>query len=180
MVRTRKILPALLGLVLTLASVPVFGDVLEDRTVEEALEGANFFILPRPNFKGSFWIVDQEDNKIIGHAPWDPVKRRWTLFTLRDEYFGFIQATMGQTKPPHYKQYLWYDKYNRYKGVFVKHLGGHPVTPLLPFGELGGNLQLYEYGNTFLPLPSYKLEVEPLKQFPDGVDISPVEPPARQ
>ena len=176
----KKFFLTVVWLFIAASSFPVSGDVLEDRTVHEALEGANFYILPRVNYKGSFWIIDQDNNNIIGHAPWDPVRHRWTLFTLSDEYYGFIQATMGSTKPPNFQQYLWYDKNNRYKGVFIKHLGGNPVTPKLPYGELGGELALYDYGNVLLPLPSYKIEVNPLRQFPDGVDISPVEPPARR
>jgi len=100
-----------------------------------------------------------------------------TLFTLTGKYGGFIQATIGVTKPPHNLQYLWYDKDNRYKGVFIAHLGGRPVTPELPFGELGGNLEIYPIGNIPLRPPSYEIELDPLKRFPEGVDITPIEPP---
>jgi hypothetical protein len=178
MKRMQSIVPAVLVLVLTLGVIPVFGDVLEDPTVEELLEGANFVIVPRVNFKGSFWILDQETDKIIGHAPWDAVNRRWNLFTLNNEYYGFIQATIGSLNPRHFTQYLWYDKDNRYKGVFIANLGGRPVTPDLPFGELGGDLARYDYGNIPMTLPQFRLEVDPLKLFPDGVDVGPIDSPS--
>jgi len=148
---------------------------IEEPTPDEVLETSNFYLMARPNFAGSFWIIEQGSNKIIGHAPWDPVKRRYTLFDLRNEYHGFMQATMGQNKPDFYKEFLWYDKENRYKGVFIRTLGGRPTTPDLPFGELGGMLWSYSIGNVPIPQPSYEIEVDPLKRFPEGVDISPVQ-----
>jgi hypothetical protein len=155
-------------------------DPLGESTVEEALEGANFYIAPRPNYKGSFWVFNQENNDIIGHAPWDAVHRRWTLFTLTGEYFGFLQATVGAVDPPHFVQYLWYGKDNEYKGVFVAKLGGRPVTKDLPYGELGGELDLFREGDIPIPPPEYHFEVDPLKRFPEGVDASPVDPNARE
>jgi len=154
-----------------------WGDPLDDSTPEERLEGAFFYISFRPDYAGAAWIFDGETHKIIGLAPWDAVKRRWTLLSLDGKYFGFLQATMGTTSPPHFRQYLWYDKDNRYKGLFVARLGGRPVTPDLPFGELGGERDLYQFGNIPVRPPDYQVETNPLMRFPYGVDISPVEPP---
>ncbi|MFH1112634.1 MAG: hypothetical protein V1792_01820 [Pseudomonadota bacterium] len=151
-------------------------DVLQDYGPDRVLQDANFYIEGRPNYNGAQWIFDQHTNNLIGYAPWDAVKRRWTLFNLRGEYYGFIQAIMGQFHhPPHYLQYLWYDKDNRYKGFFVRGLGGRPVTPDLPFGELGGQMHVYLFGNFPLDLPDYTIETDPLKQFPLEVDVSPVQ-----
>lgn len=153
-------------------------DVLGDLAPEETLDAANFYIAPRRNYEGSFWIFDQATNKIIGYAPWDPLTRRWTLFTLDSAYRGFIQATVGTTKPPHFTQYLYYGRENEYRGVFVAALGGRPVSKDLPYGELGGSLALYEVGNVPVAMPAYEPEVDPLRRFPEGVDISPVERPS--
>ncbi len=151
-------------------------DVLQDYGPEQVLKDANFYIEGRPNYKGAQWIFDQYTNNLIGYAPWDPVKRRWTLFDLKGEYYGFIQAIVGQFQhPPHYLQYLWYDKDNRYKGFFVRGLGGRPVTPDLPFGELGGQMHVYLFGDLPLDFPEYTIQTDPLKQFPPGVDVSPVQ-----
>lgn len=159
-------------------AAPVHGvDPFDDSTPEERLEGAFFYLSKEPNYAGAAWIYDAETNKILGIAPWDAVKRRWTLITLNGKYFGYLQATMGTTKPPHFTQYLWYDKDNRYKGLFVARLGGRPVTPNLPFGELGGERDLYRIGNIPASPPEYEVEVDPLKRFPYGVDVSPVETP---
>ncbi|MBI5248229.1 MAG: hypothetical protein HY912_01930 [Desulfomonile tiedjei] len=163
--------------VLVLAGSPS-ADVFDDPLPDEILEGANFYIAPRPNYEGSFWVFDQSTNKVIGYAPWDSVNRRWTLFSLNAEYKGFIQATTGATNPPHFTQYLYYGRENQYKGVFVAALGGRPVSPDLPHGELGGSLALYEIGNLPVPAPTYEPEVDPLRRFPDGVDVSPVERPS--
>jgi hypothetical protein len=148
---------------------------IEERTPDQVLEGANFYLVPRPNFAGSFWIIEEANRNIVGHAPWDPVKRRYNLFNLRNEYQGWMQATMWQGKPDFYQQFLWYDKENRYKGVFIRTLGGRPTTPDLPFGELGGTLPVYLIGNIPIPQPSVEVETDPLRRFPEGVDVSPVE-----
>ncbi len=155
-----------------------YADVFDDPIPDEVLEEANFYVAPRPNYEGSFWVFDQSTNKLIGYAPWDPIKRRWTLFSLNAEYKGFMQATVGSTSPRHFTQYLYYGKENQYKGVFVAALGGRPVTQDLPYGELGGALALNEVGNIPLALPAYQPETDPLRRFPEGVDISPVERPS--
>lgn len=151
-------------------------DVLMDRDPDEILNEADFYIEPRPNYQGSYWIIDQKTRKIIGYAPWDAVKRRWTLFNLRSQYRGFLQATMGDPDPPHLVQYLYYGKDGNYRGVFIADIGGRPVTPQRPHGELGGGLSLYPIGNIPIALPEYEPEVQPLRLFPEGVDISPVDP----
>jgi hypothetical protein len=144
-------------------------------SAKENLDEADFYLAPRPNYKGSHWIFSTRDNQIVGYGPWDSVKRRWTLFNLRGQYQGFIQATLGPTAPPSYRQYLWYDKDNRYKGVFIASLGGRPVTPDLPYGELGGGLNIYSKGNIPLDLPSFEVEVDPWRLFPDGIILEPTE-----
>ena len=144
---------------------------------QEPLETSSYYIAARPNYAGSDWIFDQSNNKIIGYAPWDSVRRRWTLFTLTGKYAGIVQATLGATDPPHYKQYLRYDKDNRYTGVLSARLGGRPLTKDRPYGELGGSLDLYGIGNIPITPPSYQLQIDPLLRFPEGVDVTPIEPP---
>lgn len=153
-------------------------DVLSERSPDETLQHSNFRIVPRPNYQGAFWVVEEGTGKIIGYAPWHAVSRRWTLFNLKGQYRGFLQATMGTPAPPHYKQYLYYDDLNRYKGVYIADLGGRPVTRDLPYGELGGGLAYNAMGNIPVPLPDLRIEVDPLKRFPDGVDVSPITPPS--
>ncbi len=151
-------------------------DLLREYGPDEAVEFANFSFVPRPNYRGSFWIVDSADNKIIGFAPWNPQNRQWRLFNLKGEYKGFMQATIGSDKPPHYTQYAWYDKENKYKAAIVTRLGGRPRSPELRFGELGGEFLPFEIGNIPLEQPSIEIETDPLRRFPSGVDISPVAP----
>jgi len=165
---------AAVGVLLTAGPCPA--DVLMDKEPDEILDEADFYIEPRPNYQGSYWVIDQKSRKIIGYAPWDAVKRRWTLFNLGSQYRGFLQATMGDTEPPHLIQYLYYGTDGNYKGVFIADIGGRPVTPQRPYGELGGGLSLYPIGNIPMALPQYELEVQPLRLFPEGVDISPVDP----
>jgi hypothetical protein len=145
---------------------------------QEPLETTSYYIAHRPNYAGADWVFSQTNNRIIGYAPWDSVQRRWTLFTLTGKYAGFVQATIGEaTYPIHYKQYLKYDKDNRYKGVLIARLGGRPLTKDRPYGELGGSLDLYEVGNIPTTPPSYQLQIDPLLRFPEGVDFIPLEPP---
>ncbi len=167
---------AWLSVVLVLVCTPfaVWGaPLLPDRERGNITE-ANFKIVPRPNYEGAQWIVNDADNKIIGYAPWDAVKRRWTMFNLRGQYQGFLQATIGSEQPLDYRQYLWYDKSNRYMGVFIARLGGRPVSPDLPYGELGGNLDYFEKGNIPIEPPDYEVVTDPLKMHPEGVEVEPV------
>lgn len=159
---------------LLVATTGVWGQPSGGESRKEALEQADFYLIPRPNYHNSYWIIDQKDNEIVGYGPWDAVKRRWTLFNLMGQYQGFIQATIGTTDPPYFNQYLWYDKENRYKGVFVASLGGRPTTPDLPYGELGGNLDIYDKGHVPLQLPSLEVEVDPFRLFPEGMDVEPI------
>ncbi len=147
---------------------------LHSERYKDELTEANFLILPRPNYQGSYWLIDQATNDIVGYAPWDALKRRWTLFNLRGEYQGFMQATIGDRNPPDYRQYLWYGKDNQYKGVFIAQLGGRPQTPDLPHGELGGSLNFYPKGNIPLAPPNYEIETDPQKLFPEGIEVEPV------
>ncbi len=153
-------------------------DVLRDPGVDEVFEQANFRLAPRGNYEGAFRIVDEGTGDVIGYAPWDPQNRRWTLFTLRSDYRGFLQATLGDPSPPHYTQYLYYDRDNRYLGVFIADLGGRPATPDLPYGELGGSLNFYAIGLRPIEMPRLEPETEPLRRFPPGVDIGPVPVPS--
>jgi hypothetical protein len=148
--------------------------VRDDERIAEAMSKAEFFIQPRANYEGAQWIYDQDTNEIIGYAPWDSLKRRWTLFDLHGKYHGFIQATIGSTNPPHYTQYLWYGPENNYKGVFIAQLGGRPTSEKLPQGELGGGLVVYEKGNIPPVMPELKLEIDPSKTWPEGVEPDPV------
>jgi len=168
---------AVLGLMaaLLIAALPARGQF--EVVQQEPLETTNYYIAARPNYAGSHWVFDQTNDKIIGYAPWDSVQRRWTLFTLTGKYAGFVQATVGATNPPHYKQYLKFDKDNRYKGVLIARLGGRPLTKDRPYGELGGSLDLYAVGNIPISPPLYQLQVDPLKRFPEGVEFDPIEPP---
>jgi hypothetical protein len=151
-------------------------DLLGRYTPEEALEFAVFYFMPRPNYMGSQWIVDYSTNKIIGYAPWDPQSRQYKIFSLKNEYYGFMRATVGEDNPPHYTQYAWYDKDNRYKAAVVTRLGGRPRTVDRPYGELGGEFQPFSIGNVPIPYFSREIEVDPLRRFPPEVDVSPVVP----
>jgi hypothetical protein len=148
--------------------LPLCGQAFEELAVEEQLDITQFYIAPKNNFAGAAWVHELTTDKIIGYAACDAQIRRWTLFNLKGEYRGYIQATVGTTSPPHYRQYLWYDRDNRYKGVFIVRLGGRPVTPDLPSGELGGQLDVYERGDIPIPWPSYEVEPDPLRRLPIG------------
>ena len=120
------------------------------------------------------------DGKPVGYAPWDRIKRRWTLFNFHGEYRGFVQAIIGQQFIQHerevewyqyYSQYLFYFKDNVYRGVLIAALGGRPRTPTLPYRELGGNLTLYHIGNFALSPPYYFVGVD-VTHPPMGIDIS--------
>ncbi len=155
---------------------PASGDLFpSDSAEDEVLDGKFFYISPRRNNEQAHWIFEQSTNRPIGYAPWDQRKRRWTLFNMRGEYQGFIQALIGTDEPPHYTQYSWYDKDNRYKGVFVARLGGRPHTRDLPFGELGGELRIYERGNIPVKPPRYDVETDPIRLFPEGIETEPMD-----
>jgi|GEM_PF-3183426 len=134
-------------------------------------EEGNFFIKRRETFQNSFWVVEQYVNKIIGYALYDEVRRRFRLFDLTARYAGFLQATMVDFEPDKlFKQYLWYGRDGRYRGVFIRNIGGRalPYEPQTPphlryvsmgpppgaYGfELGGELRLVQAGNVPLELP---------------------------
>ena len=143
-------------------------DLLQEYGPEEAMDFANFSFVPRPNYQGSFWIVDSATNKVIGYAPWNAQNRQWRLFNLKSEYKGLMQATIGTDKPPHYTQYAWYDNENRYKAAIVTRLGGRPRSPERPFGELGGEFLPYEIGNIPLEYPSVEIADRPSTPFSVG------------
>lgn len=153
-----------------LPAFPICAQPFERQMNTDPLDGVRFYISQSGKYAGASWIYESSTDKVIGYAQWHPQNRRWTLFTLKGEYYGFIQATTGTTPPPHYLQYLWYDKDHRFKGVFVVTLGGRPVTRDLPFGELGGQLELHEIGNIPPQPPSYEVEPDPLRRLPYGRD----------
>jgi hypothetical protein len=155
-------------------------------------------IRERPNFDGSDWVYDVRTDRLVGYAPWDPARRRWTLFSLEGRYMGFVQATVGDDgynfhrwgkavqgnfqdntanpTSPHFTQYLLYNSNNRYIGLFVRRLGGRPATLKRPDGELGGQLEIYKIGDIQFEPPSYQPEVYPLRKMMEGVDVQPADP----
>lgn len=155
-------------------------DPLLHPSADQILETADFYLVARPNYAGSYWILRQDDDDLIGYAPYDSSTRRWTLFSLKGGYHGFIQAVIGDEENQYFTHLLWYGKDNGYKGLFVSRLGGRPITPDLPYGELGGERLPYLVGNIPMALPSLELELDPLKRFPEGVDVSPVKPPSQE
>ena len=144
-----------------------------------------YFKLVPANWSGRSWVVRNKDNVRIGWGTWDDVYRRATIFNLRDEYRGFLQATigkhnekdeMGNILPHHYREYLWYWKDDLYRFVSVRTLGGRPPkTPKLPYGELGGDLQNFGQfpfaGNVPVRTGPPQQPIEPIKG-PMGIDIS--------
>lgn len=155
-------------------------DPLIKQTPEELIEAANFILRLRPNYSNAYWVVRGDDNDPIGYAPYDSARQRWTIFSLKGTYYGFIQAVIGDRKMRYFTHLLWYGKDNEYKGFFVARLGGRPVTPDLPFGELGGEYIPYLIGNLPMEQSEYKLELDPLRRFPAGVAVEPVRPPSKE
>lgn len=170
----------------------------EQEAIGSTPEMAYFYIRERANYEGAQWVYDDRTHKLVGYAPWDPVQRRWTLFTLDGEYKGYIQATIGDDgfeyfrqqnefrsnlqydtrneRPPHFSQYLWYDSHNRYRGLFVKRLGGRPATLKRPDGELGGQLEIYRRGDIQSVSPLYQIQIHPLKKMMEGIEVDPIDP----
>lgn len=145
-----------------------------------------FKLVPAINYQGRSWVIRNQDGVRIGWAGWDDVNRRYTIFNLRDEYRGFLQATIGMHNvkdelgnilPHHYTQYLWYWSDNLYRMLAVRTLGGRPPkTYKLPYGELGGDLQNYGDLNIagivpLRPVSAGGSPIEPIKG-PAGIDIS--------
>lgn len=144
-----------------------------------------FKLVPAINYQDRFWVVRNKDLVRIGWAAWDSVYRRYTIFNLRDEYRGYLQATIGKhnTKdkdgnilPHDFRQFLWFWGDNRYRMLAVRTLGGRPPkTYKLPYGELGGDLQNFAQGNIAGNVPlrwgKHFGAIEPIKG-PAGIDIS--------
>ena len=72
-----------------------------------------------------------------------------------------------------------YDKDNRYTGVLIARLGGRPATKDRPSKNLEVPRALSYFGNIPITLPSYQLQLDPLKRFPEGVEVTPIEPAVR-
>lgn len=144
---------------------------------KEPVDSTPFTIVNRGNYENVGWITSTVSGKIIGYAPWDAVNKRFTLMSLTSQYRGFVQATVGERgnpdlkKPEHYMQYLWYDRNNLYKGIFITTLGGRPRTRDLPYGEMGGQLVAHSIGNIPLGPMGITLFIDYAKP-PMGMDIS--------
>jgi len=164
-VSTLKTLKALLMLAAVFLVSPSSLVYPAGDSASEALDKANFRIAAAPNYKGARWIYAVGTGKIIGYARWDTMNRRYTLFDLHGHYYGYFQATLGNTKNEYYTQYLWYGKDNRYKKVLITGIGGRPVTRDNPYGELGGGLLPHERGNIPVPPTSFKAYESPLERF---------------
>ena len=154
-------------------------------------------IRERPFYRGADWLYDYRTLKLVGYAPWDSNRRRWTLFSLEGQYKGFIQASTGEDglwyfrrqkyglstssdqevnrKPRYFTQYLLYDSHNTYTGLFVRRIGGRPATPELPYGELGGQLEFYRRGDVKLEAPSYQPKVDPLRRMKESIEVKPLD-----
>lgn len=195
----------LIGMIAIACTTPLFAqqvDALGTPQETDALgtpqEMAYFYIRKRADYDGAEWVYDDRTHKLVGYAPWDPIQRRWTLFSLDGKYKGFIQATVGDDgfdyfrqqgdprsnfqfgvpneAPPHFRQYLWYDSHNKYRGLFVKRLGGRPPTVREPEGELGGQLEIYRRGDIQSVSPLYTIQVHPLKKLPPGMEVDIIDP----
>lgn len=162
------------------------------------LEMGYFYMRERPNYAGAQWVYDDRTHKLVGYAPWDPIQRRWTVFSLDGKYKGFIQATIGDDgleymrkdkefrnhlpvqvpieRPQRFTQFLWYDSHNKYRGLFVTRLGGRPATISMRDGELGGQLELYKRGDIQSESPLYQKQIHPLKQMMEGIEVNPIDP----
>lgn len=62
---------------------------------KDNIEGTNFTIVPRANYHRSYWVIRIADGEIIGYAPWDIERRRWTLFNLYGQVQGFFAGDTG-------------------------------------------------------------------------------------
>ncbi|MGO9737419.1 MAG: hypothetical protein ACLPVO_08305 [Desulfomonilaceae bacterium] len=145
-----------------------------------------FKLVPAINYQDRLWVIRNQDLVRIGYATWDDITRRYTIFNLRNEYRGFIQATIGEQvigeayyRPGashYYTQYLWYWKDNLYRMVSIATLGGRPPQRTfppykLPYGELGHDLLNFAIGNIPLRPGNPFGAIEPMKG-PMGIDIS--------
>jgi hypothetical protein len=155
-------------------------DALRPKDEKDITESTHFKLVRNISFPDMFLVVRIEDNKIVGYSRWDRINRRYTIFNLHEEYRGFIQATVGQQLIKHervdiwyqyYTQYLFYFKDNVYRGVFIAAVGGRPYTEILQYGELGGGLNLYSFGNIPLSPPKLWLGIDVARR-PLGIDIS--------
>ncbi len=135
---------------------------LEADTAFQQLEVGGWRLQRKINYVNVHDIVQIATNKPIGFARWDGLQRKFTLFTTKGRYFGFLKATIETL--PHadfYKQYLYYGGNNRYRGVFVRALGGWPKTDEAPESELGGDLKLYAQGLIPPKLPGTGFHMAP-------------------
>ncbi len=139
---------------------------------KDAIDYTTFILVPRLNYDAARWIVSTKTGDILGYAPYNEAYRKYTLVNFYNQYRGFIQATVGESvKPEHYTQYLWYDRDNLYKGVMIATLGGRPKTEKLRYGELGGSLQAYAFGNIPMRFSPITLRID-YGRPPMGIDIA--------
>jgi hypothetical protein len=170
----------LLGVSVVSAQEIPYIEILQAPDDKDITWGTHFRLERALNYTETFWVVRTKDHKIVGYAPWDKIKRRYTLFNLHGENRGFLQATVGQQFLKHrdtdvwynyYTQYLWYWTDNVYRGVFIITLGGRPKDDNLPNGELGGDMMLYALGNIPIKPPNIFTAIDPARR-PMGIDIS--------
>jgi hypothetical protein len=195
--KRRVIVCLIIGMVIGWGT-PLTAQVNESAGATPESEMAYFHMRERPNYAGAQWVYDDRTEKLVGYAPWDPIRRRWTLFSRDGKYKGFIQATLGDDgsdyfrrakevrnnlqfgvpneRPPRFTQYLWYDSHNKYRGLLVKRLGGRPASVRLPDGELGGQLEYFRRGDIQSESPLYQKQVHPLKQMMEGIEVNPIDP----
>jgi hypothetical protein len=169
----RKFMTAFCVAIICVMNVFAQAPLIEMTDDKDAVDRSKFILIRRPNLVGSYWVVRIKDVQIIGHSRWNPYNRKWTLFNLYDEYRGYLQALIGDDPNEHYIQRTWYDRDNRYIGTFISHLGGRPKSPNLPFGELGGGMDIYRVGNVPLDYATLLYDIDPIKKVaPMGIDIS--------
>ncbi len=162
----RKMAPGLLVILAAVMLWPMHGTCSQNKVDDEPLVYSSFYIKGRPNYKGSRWVFESGTHRLIGYAMWDAVKRRFTVFDLKGRYYGFYQATIQGFYPGFYRQYLKYDKNNRYSYAVMALPGGRPLTAKNRYGELGGQWVLNDKGNITLPDTTPRPSATPL----DGLD----------
>lgn len=141
-----------LGIVLLLAGIFLVSPAPDCSAISEAaargiIESGGFTIAPRPDYEGHYWLIRFDGTDRVGYAKWDPVNRRYRLFTPGDYYMGFLQATVGRDFDREaIKQFTWYDRNNRYQGIFIREPGSDPRTLRNTQGQLGGTLRHYRIG----------------------------------
>ncbi|MBM4329503.1 MAG: hypothetical protein FJ118_20365 [Deltaproteobacteria bacterium] len=128
----------------------------------QELESGQWRLTRKINYVDVFDIVKIKTNKPVGFARWDPLQRRFTMFDNAGKYYGFLQSTI-ETVPTadFYREQLYYGQGNRYKGVFIRALGGWPQTEEAPYSELGGDFMYFPYGSIRPTFPRTRIHTLP-------------------